>query len=191
MVATPRLLHDPIPRDEGEVGGGGEGGGKAHGDQQQAVDAMDRAWLLLEQAGKRRKRKKRRKRRLPWTSSQVWRRLPSSCACLPTFGATSLAVSRVRRRVGLPVPGFLSTVCRQLATAAQRQFRFGLCSSAGLEGEGGYVCLDMSEYTCGVADCGVSSGVIVVVSALTVQFFFWLVLTFFDTQAVSSQFLVL
>ena len=51
--------------------------------------------------GKRRKRKKRRKRRLPRTSSrpsrQIWRRLPSSCACLPTNGTTSSMVSRVRR----------------------------------------------------------------------------------------------
>ena len=37
--------------------------------QRQAADAMERARLLLEQAGKRRKRKKRRKKRLPRASS--------------------------------------------------------------------------------------------------------------------------
>ena len=65
-------------------------------------------------AGKRRKRKKMRKRRLPRASfrpsRELWRRLPSSCACLPTSGTTSSVLSRVRRRVGLLVTVFLPTV---------------------------------------------------------------------------------
>ena len=51
-----------------------------------------------------RKRKKKRKKRLPRTSSRpsrpLWRRRPSSRACLPTSGTTSSVVSRVRGRVG-------------------------------------------------------------------------------------------
>ena len=115
-----------------------------------APDARER---LREQAGKRRKRKKRRKRR-PRTSSrpsrQLWRRLPSSCTCLPTSGTTSV-VSRVRRRVGLLVPGFLPPVSGLLASTAQRQFRIGCCFPPGLLGEGGHNYLDMSEHTCGMA----------------------------------------
>ena len=80
-------------------------------------------------------------------SRQVRRRLPSTCTCLPTSGTTSSGVSRVRRCVGLLVPVFLSTVCGQLASTAQCQFRIGLCFSPGLGGEGGYIYLDMSEST--------------------------------------------
>ena len=62
-----------------------------------------RRWILL--PPRPRKRKKKRKKRLPRTSSlpsrKLWRRLPSSCACLPTSGTTSSVVSRVRRRMGL------------------------------------------------------------------------------------------
>ena len=69
---------------------------------------------------------------------------------MPTSGTTSSVVSRVRRRMGLLVPVFLPTACWQLASTAQRQFRIVLCSP-GLWGEGGYIYLDMSELTCGVA----------------------------------------
>ena len=121
--------------------------------QRPAADAIERARVLLEQAGKRKKRKKKRKRRLPRTSSrpsrQLRRRLPCTCPCLPTSGTTSSVVSRVRRRVGLLV--FLPAVCGLLASTAQRQFRIGLCFSPGLWSAGGCIYLDMSEHTRGVA----------------------------------------
>ena len=71
---------------------------------------------------RRRKRKKRRKRRLIRPSRQLRRR-----------GFTSVAA------------------CGSSSVTALCQFRIGLCYSPGLCGEGGYIYVDMSEHTCGVA----------------------------------------